>query len=229
MFIWFSSAAWRAGRAGAHVMARDSSGGTATMTRLQVTAPRPVCTTARELFWSIRVTAAFSATREPSWLARRSGTSCEPPTKRRSWAPSFVSELRSKVPGGGLVAGAGHVEDHEQERELAGVGSEARLGPAVEQGLDAVAVDRVAADVLAERHRVPLLGTRVCPGRVDVDLGGPLVELRLEHCRVGEDERVGRDRAVVGQPTERARGVVDALALDVLLEDRHLRARPPAR
>ena len=68
------------------------------MTRLQVTAPRLVRTTAWVLFWSIRVTGAFSATREPSWLASRSGISCEPPTKRRSWAPSAVSELRSKVP-----------------------------------------------------------------------------------------------------------------------------------
>ena len=68
------------------------------MTRLQVTDPRAVCTTALVLVWSILVTAAFSATREPSWPARRSGISCEPPMKRRSCAPSAVSELRSKVP-----------------------------------------------------------------------------------------------------------------------------------
>jgi hypothetical protein len=50
------------------------------------------------LLWSIRVTAALSATREPSWAASRSGISCEPPTNRRSCAPSTVSELRAKVP-----------------------------------------------------------------------------------------------------------------------------------
>ena len=88
----------RAGRAGPHWIARASSGGTATMTRLQETARDVVRTTARVLVWSIRVTAALSATREPSWLARRSGISCEPPTKRRSCAPLAVSELRAKVP-----------------------------------------------------------------------------------------------------------------------------------
>ena len=33
------------------------------------------------------------------WLARRSGISCEPPTKRESCAPSGVLEDRSNVPG----------------------------------------------------------------------------------------------------------------------------------
>ena len=34
----------------------------------------------------------------PSFLASRSGISCEPPTNRRSWAPLAVSELRANVP-----------------------------------------------------------------------------------------------------------------------------------
>ncbi len=57
-----------------------------------------MCTTAPVLVWSISETAALSATREPSWAAIRSGTSWEPPTKRRCCAPSLVSLLRSKVP-----------------------------------------------------------------------------------------------------------------------------------
>ncbi len=83
-------------------------------------------------------------------------------------------------------------------------------------------VQRVAADVVAEGHRVPLLGARVGPGTLDVDLGGPLVELELQDRRVREDQRVGRHGAVVLLATERARGVVDALALVVLHERRHL-------
>jgi hypothetical protein len=52
--------------------------------------PDPLC--------SIRLTGAFRSTRLPSRAAIRSGTSCAPPAKRCSWAPSFVLKLRSKVP-----------------------------------------------------------------------------------------------------------------------------------
>ena len=62
------------------------------------TTPRPVWTTARWSCCSIRCTGAPSATMSPSLLASRSGISWEPPTKRRSWAPLAVSELRAKVP-----------------------------------------------------------------------------------------------------------------------------------
>ena len=60
------------------------------------------------------------------------------------------------------------------------------------------------------------------PGRGDVDLGGPLVELVLQDRGVGEDQRVRRHGAVVLLAAERSRGVVDRLAVDVLLEHRHL-------
>ena len=199
-----------------------SSGGAATMTRLQATAPRLVCTTARVLV--LVDPRDGGVQRHPrTELARQ-------PQRDQLRAADEAPLLRAVLRVGvalegalvGLVARAGDVVDDEQQRQLVGVGTEARLGPALEQVHDAVRVDRVAADVVAEGHRVPLLGARVGPGRVDVDLGGPLVELRLQDRRVGEDQRVGRDGAVVLLPTERARGVVDALAVVVLLERRHL-------
>ena len=73
-------------------------GGAATTTRRAVTTPRAVWTRTRSSRCSIRLTGARRATTSPSRFARRSGTSWEPPTKRRSWAPSTVSELRAKVP-----------------------------------------------------------------------------------------------------------------------------------
>ena len=107
------------------------------MTRCAVTVPRPVCTTAWWSFCSMRCTGAASATTSPSCRASPSGTSCEPPTKRRSWAPPAVSELREKVPDVLLVARARDVPEHVEEGELAGVGAEARLGPAADEVLDA--------------------------------------------------------------------------------------------
>ncbi len=79
-------------------MSSTSGGGAATITRRAATRPRAVCTIAWWSRWTIRWTGAASATMSPSCLARRSGISCEPPTKRRSWAPLAVSELREKVP-----------------------------------------------------------------------------------------------------------------------------------
>ena len=211
MFIWFSRAACarRAGRDPTW-MARDSSGGTATMTRLQVTAPRPVRTTARVLFWSIRVTGGVQ--RDPGTELARQPQRDQLRTADEAPLLGAVRRVGVALEGarGGLVAGAGDVVDDEQQRELVGVGSEARLGPAVDQGLDAVAVDRVAADVVAERHRVPLLGARVVSRARRRRSRRPTGRAGLEDRRVGEDQRVGRDRAVVLLATERARGVVDA-------------------
>ena len=88
----------RVGSFGCQSMSSTSGGGAATITRLQETFPRLVCTTAPWSSCSILVTAARSATASPSLRAIRSGISCEPPTKRLSWAPLAVSELRAKVP-----------------------------------------------------------------------------------------------------------------------------------
>ena len=116
-----------------------------------------------------------------------------------------------------LVARARDVPEHVEERQLARVGAEAGLGPAADQVLDAVGVDGVAADPLAERHRVPLGGARVRPRGVDRDLGGVLVDPGQQQGGVREDQRVRRDGALVLQPPGR-RGDVDAVAVDVLVE-----------
>jgi hypothetical protein len=79
-------------------MSRTSGGGQATTTREARTVPRSVCTSTYDEVWWILRTGALSATRLPSWLAIRSGTSCEPPTKRLSCAAPEVPDERSKVP-----------------------------------------------------------------------------------------------------------------------------------
>ena len=137
-------------------MSSTIGGGAATMTRLARDDAAPGVHEDVAVALDDRLTGACSATMSPSFLASRSGISCEPPTKRRSWAPLAVSELRAKVPTLLLVARAGDVPEREEERELVGVGAEAGLGPAADEVLDAGGVDGVGADPLAERDRVPL-------------------------------------------------------------------------
>ena len=98
MSMWRSSWVRRTGSRGNQSMSRTIGGGQATTTRLARTVPREVRTTTRPSFCSMRFTAASSATASPSFLARRSGISWDPPTSRLSWAPFAVSELREKVP-----------------------------------------------------------------------------------------------------------------------------------
>jgi hypothetical protein len=93
------SCARRGGINGDQSMSSTIAGGTATTTRLARTDPRSLTTTTWSEYCRTVRTGADSATREPSWSASRSGTSCEPPTKRESCAPSSVLDDRSKVPG----------------------------------------------------------------------------------------------------------------------------------
>ncbi len=120
-----------------------------------------------------------------------------------------------------LVARAGDVPEDVEEGELAGVGAEAGLGPAPDEVLDAVGVDGVVVDPLAQGDRVPLGRAGMGPRGVDGDLGGVLVDLGQQVRRVGQDRRVGRDGALVLLPPE-GRGDVDAVAVDVLLERRYV-------
>ena len=119
-----------------------------------------------------------------------------------------------------FVARAGDVPEDVEEGELVRVGAEAWLGPALDQVLHPLGVDRVAADPLAERHPVPLDGVRVCPRGVDRDLGCVLVDAGEQLRGVGEDRRVRRHGALVLHAPGR-RGHVDAVAVDVLLEGGH--------
>ena len=165
----------------------------------------------------------------PEPRASRSGISCDPPTNRRSCAPLAVSELRAKVPTWRSLPEQATYQSDVEERELVGVGAEAGLGPAADQVLDAVGVDGVAADPLAERQGVPLRCARGCAHGASTGISAAYWSMRVQQVgRVGEDQRVGRHRALVLLPAGR-RGDVDALAVDVLVERRHaqLLGEPP--
>ena len=198
-------------------MSSTVGGGAATITRFARTLPRPVCTTAWPSRWVIRCTGAASATMSPSRFASRSGISCEPPT---NGAPARRSRCRSC---GRRCRRCARCPSTRRTRARRGTTARSgrRRSPGWVQARirfsTPCGVDGVAADPLAERHRVPLGRPRVRPRGVDRDLGGVLVDPGQQQRGVGEDRRVRRDGALVLQPP-RGRGDVDAVAVDVLVE-----------
>ena len=139
-----------------------------------------------------------------------SGSPCVPPTKRHICAPSRVLKLRSKVPGVGLVARGGDVEEGEEQRELARLGAEDRAGSRAgsslrNSGLRCCRRSRWPASARPTRRRSGL------PGGVDRHLGRHLVEAED---RVGS--RSGRIAGSGRRRPERPRVAVGAaLALGV--------------
>ena len=125
-------------------MSSTSGGGTATITCRASTMPRPVCTRTDAVALVDPVDRCVQRDLVAELRASRSGISWEPPTKRRSCAPFGgvgVARERADV---ALVAGAREVPEHEEQRELVGVGAEAGLGPALDQVGDASGLSRDA-------------------------------------------------------------------------------------
>ena len=179
------------------------------MTRLARTTPRSVCTIARSSLLLDPATGACRATMSPSWSASRSGTSWEPPTKRRSCAPLAVSELREKVPT--FCSLPEHATYQSVKSRESSSGSAPKPGwvQRLIRFSTPAALTALARMHSPRRHRVPLGGAGVPPRRVDRDLGGDAVDPGQQHRGVGEDRRVGRDGAGVLQPAGQ-RGDVDA-------------------
>ena len=110
-----------------------AAAGTRRSPGVALTTPRVVVTVTPVLVWEIRVTAAPSATRSPRSFASRVGIRPEPPTKRRLLRAVRGVGVALEGADVALVTGARDVPEHEQQAELAAVGTEAGLGPAQDQ------------------------------------------------------------------------------------------------
>src|ERR1039458_2467622 len=174
------SCARRPGKGGAKSIAAVSAGRIVTIALLARTVMRSDSTVTPCWSCAIVRTGEPTSTRLPSFAAMRIESSCDPPTKRLSWAPPPVLIRRTKLPGvrslpatrryqRAHTTDSSRVPERVQERQVARLAAPDRVDGGFEQHVDLGGGD-VGLHPGLERLLVPF----GCAGRLPRCVNGNL-------------------------------------------------------